>query len=231
MERAQLLRSIADTLAANREKYQEIARRNSGNTASDAAIDIDGGIGTLKFFSRLGGTLGEGRWLMEQGSDQLAKEDVFRAGHVWTSRPGAAIHINAFNFPSWGLWEKAAVAILSGVPVVAKPASATAWLSCEMVEDVVNGGLLPEGSLSLICGSGEGLLDAVGPFDCLAFTGSSETAALLRHYRRAGRGEIHPDKRHHHRASKARADRRGTISRSQPSFDGGRAIGRPNPNE
>ena len=181
-ERAAMLRAIADTLVANREKYGEIARRNSGNTALDAAIDIDGGIGTLKFFARLGSKLGDRRQLIEQGIDQLSKENVFCAGHVWTSRPGAAVHINAFNFPSWGLWEKAAVAILSGVPVVAKPASATAWLSYEMVKDVVGGGQLPDGTLSLICGAGEGLLDAIGPFDCLAFTGSSETASSIRNH-------------------------------------------------
>ena len=179
-DRAAMLRAIADTLAANREKYGEIARRNSGNTALDAAIDIDGGIGTLKFYSRLGGTLGDKRQLIEQGIDRLAKEDVFSAGHMWTSRPGAAVHINAFNFPSWGLWEKAAVAILAGVPVVAKPASATAWLSYEMVKDVVGGGQLPDGALSLVCGAGEGLLEAIGPFDCIAFTGSSETASSIR---------------------------------------------------
>lgn len=179
-ERGALLRAIADVLTANREKYGDIARRNSGNTAMDAAIDIDGGIGTLKVYARYGKALGDNHLLMEGNSDQLAKEDIFRCQHMWTSRPGIALHINAFNFPSWGLWEKVAVSLLAGVSAVAKPASATAWLSYEMVRDVVAAGVLPEGALSLICGRGEDLMDALTSFDGLAFTGSSTTATQLR---------------------------------------------------
>ncbi len=179
-ERGALLRAVSDVLTANRDKYVDIARQNSGNTAMDAAIDIDGGIGTLKYYSFFGKSLGDGRFITEAGSDQLAKEDVFRSGHVWTSRQGAAVHINAYNFPSWGLWEKAAVALLAGMPVVAKPASATAWLSHEMVRDVIAADILPAGALSLICGSGEGLMEGLDPFDSVAFTGSADTGAMLR---------------------------------------------------
>ncbi len=179
-ERAALLRAVSDILAANRPRYNEIAIKNAGNTASDAAIDIEGGIGTLKVFSRLGDKLGAVQMLIEPGSDQLAKDDVFRAAHIWTTRPGVAIHINAFNFPSWGLWEKFAVAILAGVPVVAKPASPTAWLAHEMVRDVVAANALPPGALSLVCGTGEGLLDSVSGMDHIAFTGSHDTGAHLR---------------------------------------------------
>lgn len=183
-ERAALLRGVSDVLAANRPRYNEIATRNSGNTQSDATIDIEGGIGTLKVYSRLGDRLGATQMLIEPGSDQLAKEDVFRAAHIWTTRPGVAIHINAFNFPSWGLWEKFAVAVLAGVPVVAKPASPTAWLSHEMVRDVCAANVLPAGVLSLICGTGEGLLDSVTAMDHVAFTGSHETASHLRRHPR-----------------------------------------------
>jgi 3,4-dehydroadipyl-CoA semialdehyde dehydrogenase len=179
-ERGTLLRGVADTLAANRDVYVEIARLNSGNTAQDAAIDIDGGIGTLKVYAGHGKKLGEATAIMEAGSVQLAREDVFRAGHIWTSRPGVGVHINAFNFPSWGMWEKVACSLLAGVPAIAKPASATAWLSHQMVRDVIAAGVLPEGALSLICGRGEGLLEALGPFDHLAFTGSADTALLMR---------------------------------------------------
>ncbi len=95
---------------------------------------------------------------------------------------GLALFINAFNFPSWGLWEKAAPALLSGVPVVIKPATATAWLTQRMVQDVVDAGVLPAGALSVICGSSAGLLDALQPFDVLSFTGSADTAALIRQH-------------------------------------------------
>ena len=174
-ERGALLKSLADTLTAQREKYGEIARLNSGNTKTDAAIDIDGGIGTLRYYARLGQTLGGARSILEAGQDQLGKEPVFFARHLWTSRPGVAVQINAFNFPSWGLWEKVAVAMLAGAPSVAKPATATALLSHAMVKDVTDAGVLPEGALSLVCGSGEGLLDALGPMDSVAFTGSAAT--------------------------------------------------------
>lgn len=178
-ERGELLGRIADTLAAKRDLWLDIARRNSGNTTRDASIDVDGGIATLKYYARLAKNLGAARTIVEAGSDKLAKAD-FEARHVWTTRTGAAIHINAFNFPSWGLWEKVAVAFTAGAPVVAKPASGTAWLAEAMVRAVVEAGILPEGSLQLICGAAEGLLDAVAPFDAIAFTGSAETGRMIR---------------------------------------------------
>ncbi len=178
--RAAMLRAVADALAANREAYAEIARRNGGNTAADAAMDIDGGIGTLKYYAALGKGLGEARLLMEPDSVALGRDENFRAAHVWTPLPGVAVAINAFNFPSWGLWEKAAVALLAGVPVVAKPATSTALLAWRMVQDVVDAGALPEGALSLVCGGGRGLMDALGRWDMVAFTGSHDTAQALR---------------------------------------------------
>jgi len=183
-DRGALLKAVADVLAANRDKYGEIARRNSGNTPTDAAIDIDGAIGTLKVFARLGKTLGDARIILEPGQDQLAKDSVFFARHLYTSRPGVALQINAFNFPSWGLWEKVAVATLAGVPSLAKPATATAWLSHEMVRDVASAGVLPPGVLSLVCGGGEGLLDVLEPADSVAFTGSADTGYRIRSHPR-----------------------------------------------
>jgi 3,4-dehydroadipyl-CoA semialdehyde dehydrogenase len=179
-ERGSILNAIADALLAKRSEYDDIARRNSGNTRRDAAIDIDGGIGTLKYYARLGKNLGDAKHLMEDGRDQLTKPGNFLMQHMWTSRPGVAVCINAYNFPSWGLWEKAAIAVLAGVPVVAKPASTSAWLSERMVRDAVAAGAIPEGVLSLVCGSADGLLDAVAPFDHIAFTGSAETGAMIR---------------------------------------------------
>jgi 3,4-dehydroadipyl-CoA semialdehyde dehydrogenase len=183
-QRAALLGAVADVLAAHRADYAEIARRNSGNTARDAAIDIDGSIGTLKYYGRLGKTLGDASLIVEDGTDQLAKADTFKARHIWTRRPGVAVCINAFNFPAWGLWEKVASAFLAGAPVLAKPASATAWLAERMVRDVVAAGVLPPGVLSLVCGAADGLLDAVAPFDGIAFTGSSDTGAMIRAHAR-----------------------------------------------
>jgi len=179
-ERGEILKAIADVLVANRDKYFTIARLNSGNTKTDATIDIDGAIGTLKVFARYGKSLGAAKAIVEPGSEQLAKEPVFLARHIWTTRPGIALQINAFNFPSWGLWEKVSTALLAGVPSVAKPASVTAWLAHEMVRDVVAAKVVPPGGLSLVCGSGKGLIDALRPMDSLAFTGSADTALSLR---------------------------------------------------
>ncbi|MGA7328043.1 MAG: 3,4-dehydroadipyl-CoA semialdehyde dehydrogenase [Rhodomicrobium sp.] len=179
-ERGAILRSIADVLIAIRAKYGDIARINSGNTVTDAAVDIDGGIATLKYYARLAQELGSAKAIIEPGEAQLSKEAVFFARHIWTSRPGVALQINAYNFPSWGLWEKASVALLAGVPSIAKPATATAWLAFEMVRDVMAAEAVPNGALSLVCGDGEALLDALEPMDSLAFTGSCDTAKRLR---------------------------------------------------
>ncbi|MDQ0316467.1 3,4-dehydroadipyl-CoA semialdehyde dehydrogenase [Amorphus orientalis] len=179
-ERGAILRAIADALTANRDAYGEIARKNSGNTVRDAAIDIDGGIATLKVYARLGQSLGDAKVLVEPGEDVLARSGNFAARHFWTSRKGAALQINAFNFPSWGLWEKVAVALLAGSPSVAKPASATAWLSRQMVADVIAAGAVPEGALQIVCGGGKDLVAALQPMDSLAFTGSAATGEMLR---------------------------------------------------
>jgi 3,4-dehydroadipyl-CoA semialdehyde dehydrogenase len=179
-ERAKLLGAVADVLAANRARYEPIAIANSGNTRADAALDIDGGIGTLKYYARLGAALGEVALLREDKPIRLAKAENYQALHVLAPRRGVAVHINAFNFPSWGLWEKAAVSLLAGVPVFAKPASATAQLSHAMVHDVVAANVLPAGALSLLCGGVQDLLDHLTPDDVIAFTGSSETANRIR---------------------------------------------------
>ncbi len=179
-ERAAMLRAIADVLVANRDKYYRIALENSGNTKGDGGLDIDGGIGTLKYYAAIGKSLGDSHYLMESDLERLSREELFQAAHIWTPITGVAVHINAFNFPSWGMWEKAAVALLSGVPVFEKPATATALLSYEMVKDVVEAEVLPMGALSLICGGGHDLLDYVQSNDAVAFTGSADTAAKLR---------------------------------------------------
>ena len=178
--RASMLGDIAKLLQANREAYYAIALANSGTTRNDSAVDIDGGLYTLSWFAKNGAALGDAFAVRDGDDTPLSKDQSFRVRHIWTPTRGIALLINAFNFPSWGLWEKAAPALLSGVPVIVKPATATAWLTHRMVADVVEAGILPAGALSIVCGSSAGLLDQVGAFDVVSFTGSAETAAILR---------------------------------------------------
>ena len=179
-ERGKLVGAVADVLVANRARYEDIAIANSGNTKTDAAIDIDGGIGTLKYYARLGGGLGDARTLLDEKAVRLAKAENYQAIHLMVPRRGVAVHINAFNFPSWGLWEKAAVSLIAGVPVLAKPASATALLAHAMVKDVIAAKVLPDGALSLLCGGAGELIGALTGEDVVAFTGSADTAARVR---------------------------------------------------
>ena len=186
--RGQLLGRIAEVLTAERSRWLEIARINSGNTAADAAIDIDGAIGTLKYFAKLGSQIGELHLLTDGDSSRIARDPNLEALHLGVPLDGVAVHINAFNFPAWGLWEKAAVSLLAGVPVLAKPATATAWLAHDMVASVVDQAGLPPGSLSLLAGPVGDLLDHVGLGDVVAFTGSAETAQRLRGHAAFSRG-------------------------------------------
>ncbi|NVK19489.1 MAG: 3,4-dehydroadipyl-CoA semialdehyde dehydrogenase [Methylocystaceae bacterium] len=179
-KRAQLLRQIADVLVANRDRYNQIAQENSGNTSGDAGFDVDGGIGTLKYYASLGKKLGNPTYLVEGPAEQLTRDENFRALHILTPLKGVAVHINAFNFPSWGMWEKVAVALLAGVPCFVKPATSTCLLSYEMVKDVVAANILPDGALSLLCGGGRDLMDHLTSDDLVAFTGSADTANMLR---------------------------------------------------
>ncbi len=181
-QRAEMLGTIVKLLQAQRAAYDDIATANSGTVKSDSAVDIDGALYTLGYYARLGASLGEQRFLLDGDPASLAKDGAFQSQHLQLPVRGLALFINAFNFPAWGLWEKAAPALLSGVPVVVKPATATAWLTQRMVQDVVDAGLLPAGALSVVCGSSAGLLDALQPFDLLSFTGSADTAALLRRH-------------------------------------------------
>lgn len=179
-ERAALLGAVVKVLQANRDAYYAIATSNSGTVKNDSAVDIDGGIFTLSTYAKLGESLGERHHLVDGDSVRLGKDPLFQSQHVLVPTRGVALLINAFNFPSWGLWEKAAPALLSGVPVIVKPGTATAWLTQRMVQDVVNAGIFPPGALSIVCGSSAGLLDALQPLDVLSFTGSAETAHQVR---------------------------------------------------
>ena len=179
-ERAAMLGAVAKVLQAHRDSYYDIATANSGTVKTDSAVDIDGGIFTLGQYAKWGDALGDVRVLRDGDAVRLGKEPVFQSQHLQVPRPGVALCINAFNFPAWGLWEKAAPALLSGMPVIVKPGTSTAWLAQRMVQDVVNAGVLPAGALSIIAGSSAGLMDALQPFDVVSFTGSAETAGVVR---------------------------------------------------
>lgn len=178
--RAALLGAIAAALQAERDRWLELSRRNSGNTRSDASIDVDGAIATLNYYAKIGAGLGDARLLADGGTQRLGRDPNFQGRHIGTPIRGVAVHINAYNFPAWGLWGKAAVALLAGVPVLAKPATATALLAEEMVRTVVEANILPDGALSLLSGSPEGLLEALRFGDAVAFTGSAATGDAIR---------------------------------------------------
>lgn len=189
-ERAGLLAAALKVMQARRDRYYEIATANSGTVKNDSAVDIDGAFYTLGQYVKWGEALGDRRFMLDGDAARLGKEPLFQSQHVQVPTRGLALLINAFNFPAWGLWEKAAPALLSGVPVVVKPASATAWLTQQMVQDVVNAGVLPAGALSVVCGSSAGLMDALQPFDVVSFTGSADTAALIRGHHAVARRSV-----------------------------------------
>jgi 3,4-dehydroadipyl-CoA semialdehyde dehydrogenase len=179
-QRAAMLGAASKVLQANRDAYYDISTANSGTVKNDTAVDVDGGIYTLSTYAKMGESLGNTHFMHDGEPARLAKDPLFQSQHLLTPTRGVAMFINAFNFPSWGLWEKAAPALLSGVPVIVKPATATAWLTQRMVKDVVDAGIFPAGAISVICGSSAGLMDQLEPFDVVSFTGSAETAAIIR---------------------------------------------------
>ena len=179
-ERAAMLAAVVKVLQTHRDSYYDIATANAGTVKNDSAVDIDGAIFTLGQYAKWGDALGDARALRDGDAVRLGKEAVFQSQHLQVPRQGVALFINAFNFPAWGLWEKAAPALLSGMPVIVKPATATAWLTQRMVQDVVDAGVLPVGALSVIAGSSAGLMDQLRPFDVVSFTGSAETAGVIR---------------------------------------------------
>jgi len=179
-QRAAMLGTAAKVLQANRDIYYDISTANSGTVKNDTAVDVDGGIYTLSTYAKMGQSLGDTHFMHDGEPARLGKDPLFQSQHVLTPTRGVALFINAFNFPSWGLWEKAAPALLSGVPVIVKPATTTAWLTQHMVKDVVDAGIFPPGAISVICGSSAGLMDQLEPFDVVSFTGSADTAAIIR---------------------------------------------------
>jgi len=179
-QRGELLRKIAKLIHAKRNEIIEHAIDNGGNTRGDAKFDIDGAAATLAAYADLGEQLGDTKILADGDGIQVGRTARLHGQHIITPRHGVAVHINAFNFPAWGLAEKAATAILAGMPVVSKPATATSLVTYELTRAIIDENIMPDGTLSLICGSAGNMLDFIGGQDVLAFTGSSITAATLR---------------------------------------------------
>jgi 3,4-dehydroadipyl-CoA semialdehyde dehydrogenase len=179
-ERGALLRRMSKALQDAREALLDVSTRNGGATRSDGKFDVDGGIATLAYYAQLGERLGDRRYLVEGPGEPLGRSPRFAGYHLRVPRTGVAVHVNAYNFPVWGLCEKAAVALLAGVPSVAKPATSTAWIAVRAMEALVSEAAIPEGALQLLAGGIGDLLDHLLPEDSIAFTGSAETGARLR---------------------------------------------------
>jgi oxepin-CoA hydrolase/3-oxo-5,6-dehydrosuberyl-CoA semialdehyde dehydrogenase len=179
-ERAALLKAVGGMLRENRDELYALSAR-TGATLFDSKFDIDGGIGVaLSYASKAKRELPNEKIYVEGVPEQLGKGGQFFGQHILTPLRGVAVQINAFNFPVWGPLEKFAPAFIAGVPTLVKPASQTAYLTARLIELIVESGLLPEGSLQLICGSAGDLLDHVGEHDLVGFTGSASTAQRLR---------------------------------------------------
>lgn len=179
-QRAEMLDKLSKAIHAQRDELIELSIRNAGTTRGDAKFDIDGAIGTLAAYARFGAELGSRTFLYDGAGVQLGRTARFWGEHVLVPRLGAAVHINAFNFPAWNMMEKCACALLAGAPVIEKPGTATAWVAWRIAELVVQSGAVPEGGYQFIAGSVGDLLEHMTAQDSLAFTGSSHTAAKLR---------------------------------------------------
>lgn len=180
--RAALLKNLSGALHESREQLIEISIGNGGNTRGDAKFDLDGATGTLSYYAALGAKLGDGNSIPDGDGIQLGRTPRFWGQHIWTPRQGVALHINAFNFPAWGMCEKLACAILAGVPVISKPGTASAMLASRIAEIIVEREILPDGSFQYVCGSARQFLDLLGPQDALAFTGSAHTGVSIRNH-------------------------------------------------
>ena len=179
-QRGELIQKTAALLQKHRDELIALAMTNGGNTRSDAKFDVDGAIVTLQAFAEAGGAIGERRLLADGEPIQLGRAPRLVGQHVFTTRRGVAVHVNAFNFPAWGLAEKAAVALLAGMPVLTKPATSSALVAHRLFELLVEAQIWPTGALSLLMGRAGDLVDHLEGQDCLAFTGGAQTAALLR---------------------------------------------------
>lgn len=179
-ERAGMLKALGLALMEQKEEFYTESFR-TGATRSDGWVDIEGGIGTMLTYASKGRReLPNARVLTDGDVELLSRDDSFSAQHILSPLQGVAVHINAYNFPVWGMLEKIAPTLLAGMPCVVKPASQTAYLTELVVRRIVETGILPEGALQLICGSVGDLLDHVTGQDAVTFTGSAQTGRKLK---------------------------------------------------
>ncbi|BAP38416.1 3-oxo-5,6-dehydrosuberyl-CoA semialdehyde dehydrogenase/oxepin-CoA hydrolase [Acinetobacter guillouiae] len=179
-QRANALKQVAQYLLERKENYYELAKA-TGCTRKDAWIDIEGGIGTLFAYSSLvRRELSDETALVEDAWIPLSKNGTFGAKHILSPKAGVAVHIDAFNFPIWGMLEKIAPTLLAGVPCIVKPATEGAELTHAVVKDILASGILAEGALQLICGQIYDLFEHLNPQDIVTFTGSASTGQKLR---------------------------------------------------
>jgi 3,4-dehydroadipyl-CoA semialdehyde dehydrogenase len=179
-QRAGLLKALSAAIHEHREALIDLSIEHAGSTRGDAKFDLDGATGTLAAYASFGKGLGSRRFLTDGAGTQLGRTPRFWGEHVRVPRPGIAVHINAFNFPGWGMCEKLACALLAGMPVIEKPGTPTAAIAQRIAELIVASGVLPEGAFQFLCGNTGDLLEHLGPMDVVAFTGSSRTGALIR---------------------------------------------------
>ena len=178
-ERGRMLKALAFHLQEKKEQFYELSYR-SGATRADSWIDIEGGIGNLFANASLRRKFPDKPFYVEGEPVGLSKGGTFMAQHLMVPREGVAVHINAYNFPIWGMLEKIAVNLLAGMPAVVKPATPTAYLTEAVVREIIASGILPAGALQLVIGSGHGILDHVTYQDVVTFTGSATTGRKLR---------------------------------------------------
>jgi oxepin-CoA hydrolase/3-oxo-5,6-dehydrosuberyl-CoA semialdehyde dehydrogenase len=178
-ERGRMLKALALFLMERKAKYYEISAL-TGATKIDSWIDIEGGIGNLFANASLRRQFPDLPYYVDGVAAPLSKNGSFIGHHIMVPKEGVAVHINAFNFPIWGMLEKIAVNLMAGVPAVVKPSEYTCFLTEVMVRDIIDSKILPKGALQLICGLGRGILDTVDARDVVTFTGSAATGKLLK---------------------------------------------------
>ncbi|WP_394759068.1 phenylacetic acid degradation bifunctional protein PaaZ [Flavobacterium sp.] len=182
-ERGNMIKSLAMYLTKRKEQFYELSYR-TGATRVDSWIDIEGGFGNLFANASLRKLFPNQSYHVEGDAIDLSKGGRFMAHHILVPKTGVAVHINAFNFPVWGMLEKCAVNWMAGMPAVVKPATSTSYLTEAVVREIIASNILPEGALQLICGSANTLLDTVESQDVVTFTGSASTGRLLKSHTR-----------------------------------------------
>ena len=178
-ERGRMLKALALYLMDKKESYYALSAL-TGATRVDSWIDIEGGIGNVFANASLRKQFPDLPYYVDGTSAPLSKNGTFIGHHIMVPKRGVAVHINAFNFPIWGMLEKIAVNLMAGVPAVVKPSEFTCFLTELMVKDIIDSKILPEGSLQLVCGLGRGIIDHVDAEDVVTFTGSAHTGKVLK---------------------------------------------------